>query len=387
MRVLFVDNFFPTAYNKWEQEEVYSFIKKFDEVDFLVKYQGNKYRYPIDYEKMKERYQLDKYNILIFYQKYNKKLNRYNKPTFDGTKFNNNKSQFTHMFTTHNSFDLSRYDLVYHLFLQCYTLFNKSFDFPLNKQAIHLYPGGGYNPSLEFPPIQVSKEVKIIATQPFTVSNLKKYNFTNWIACYGGVYLQEDTPLVQKEIKDSSKKLNLIFSCFGWGGKKVLELKGYFHYIRLIDYIKLETPALFSKINFYCAGYIEKKHQSDNIQYLDRMDQKDLDLFYQQKIDIKINLHKKYLEGWPLGIEAMLQGVVMIITDHYDLNETFQYKRDEEMYIVNDENDMKYVTKLIEQLEADRELLNGVSKAGQKKTREVVSYQNQQEKIFEFLTQ
>ena len=141
--ILLNDGVFPTKYQQWRIQEIKSFIEKGD-VDIII-FKMDSFSnidWNIEYEYMKDYYQLDKYNILIFDPKYNY-LNKYNK-NIDGTKFNN-KFPGSYLFTQHIDFDINRYDVIYHIFLSQYEIFNKNYKIHPNKQFIHLYPGGGYN--------------------------------------------------------------------------------------------------------------------------------------------------------------------------------------------------------------------------------------------------
>jgi hypothetical protein len=131
---------FPTVFSKWRIEDIKSFVDRHD-TDILVLKKTSWYEnvtYKIDYEEMKDYYNLDEYNILIFNSEFNF-LNQYN-TRVDGTKFN---CEFIgdYIFTKKTTFDISNYDLVYHIFLNNYLNFNKVYSFPKEKQVVRAYPG------------------------------------------------------------------------------------------------------------------------------------------------------------------------------------------------------------------------------------------------------
>ena len=66
--ILITDILFPTAFAKWRIEDIKSFVDRYDtDILFLKKTADHEnIIFEVDYEIMKNYYNLDEYNILIF---------------------------------------------------------------------------------------------------------------------------------------------------------------------------------------------------------------------------------------------------------------------------------------------------------------------------------
>jgi len=365
--ILLTDILFPNKYAKWRIEEIKSFIELYD-TDILVTHKVNFYagiKYGVDYEAMKQYFGLYRYNILIFNPKYNH-LNKYN-ASIDGTLFNN---EFfgDYLFTKSDGFYLPKYSCVYHIFLMNYSHFNKYYSYPLNKQFIHLYPGGGFLSSSDLK--NLSKEVGLISTQGFTTNILNELGFHNFIPVYGGCFLQKNVTVTQKNINE-----NVLTICFSSLGPDIE--KGANFYVKIVnEYIKRNPK---DNIKFISIGNCPK---NCNIVNYKPMSQAELDLFYRKNVDVLLNLETGVaLHGWPLGIEALLQGVVLVTTDVHNLNKYFKFSEDMIGFI----DTIESIFEIIKKLHDDRNLLSLMSKKSQSYAHNLFSFENQQQKIFKFM--
>jgi hypothetical protein len=136
MNVLLTDLVFPNKYSLWRNLEIASFIEHVS-ADILVKHidEFAGVTLNIDYEFCNKHGLLSDYNFLIFNPKYNY-LNQYNK-LIDGTAFNG-ASPYSYILTKKSTFDITEYDIVYHIFLNVFQQFNRLYSFPFEKQVIHL---------------------------------------------------------------------------------------------------------------------------------------------------------------------------------------------------------------------------------------------------------
>lgn len=366
-KILLNDGVFGTWYQQWRIQEIYSFINNQDTDIITFKMESFAgIDWNIQYEYMDGIYGLkDKYNILIFDKKYNY-LNKYNKE-IDGTKFNN-KFPASYLFTKNDNFDLSKYDLVYHIFLSQFELFNKHFKFPMEKQVIRLYPGGGYNDIKTLQKIQ--KDVNIITTQRFITENVEKLEFKNYIEILGAPFLQKNNQVIEKTKNNGT--LTVCFSSMG-----VDENKGTNIYHEVVDkYSKLYKK---DDVKFISIGNCPSHPK------IFRYSTQPMDIlsdFYYDNVDIIINpeTSKHHKNGWPLGVEGMLRGVVIINTDVNDQSKYFSYNND--VIISNNIDD---IINNIKKLYENRELLNDLSIRIQHSTNEFYSYDNQQKKVFDFI--
>lgn len=366
--MLVTDILFPSKFAKWRIEESKAFIDKY-KADFLV-FKVDSYAnivYDIDYDEMKDYYNLHEYNIIIFDKKYNH-LNKYN-TRIDGTKFNC-ANGFSYLFTRKETFDLTSYKSVYHIFLSMYERFNNSFKFNPSKQFIHLYPGGGLAGKSAIQ--KIHKEANVISTNHMTTQWLKDFKHTNYVDVFGGTLLPKDNVIIPKKKNDGT--LRICFSSMGAAAQK-----GASVYKLLAEKYKLTYPK--HNVEFVSIG---NSLPSAAIKPYAPMSIKELDKFYSNNVDVIINLENgTAFNGWPLGCEAMLQGVVLITTDVYNSNKHTGCGSD--MLFIVDKHDTKSMLKIVAKLHDDRQLLFDMSNRSQQYTNNWLSYDNQQVKIFDFI--
>ncbi len=367
--ILLTDILFPSKYAKWRIAEIKSFIDR-GGCDILV----NKIQsyanisYNIDYDEMMEHFNLKQYNILIFDSQYNW-LNKYNS-NIDGTKFNGHSS-FSYLFTHNNNFDVNSYETIYHIFLSNYIKFNKEYSkIPHKKQFIHLYPGGGLSSKEDL--LKINSEVNLISTQKKTDKWLNEVGFTNFISCYGSTCLEKNEKPNQKILNEST--LVVCFSNMGHNTSK-----GGDNYSRIVDSFKKTYPSL--DVQFISIGNCI---ENNNIINYKPKPQFELDEFYNKQVDILINSENgSAFNGWPLGIEAALQGVVLLTTDIHNSNSEFKYTNS--MLYIIDKNEISQTCNIIKHLYDDRKLLNEMSINIQQHSLLKFNYNVQQHKIFEYI--
>lgn len=366
--MLVTDIVFPNKYAKWRIEESKAFIDIYNS-DFLV-YKIDSYadiKYDIDYDEMKEYYNLELYNIIIFDKKFNH-INKYNK-RIDGTKFNCDNG-FSYLFTRNDKFDISNYKTVYHIFLSMYERFNNSFKFPKSNQFIHLYPGGGLSGKNAIS--KIHKDTKVISTNHNTTEWLKAYKHTNYIDVLGGTLLPKNHKVRYKNKNEG--ELTVCFSNMG-----VSTQKGAPVYKLMVEKYKTIYPK--HNVKFISIGNCLP---SPHITNFSPMPIKQLDDFYNNNVDIILNLENgTAYNGWPLGCEAILQGVVLITTDVHNANKYVKYTN--EMLFIIDKTDTKSMIKAISSLHDNRDLLLSMSNKIQNYSSTILSYENQQDKIFEYI--
>jgi glycosyltransferase involved in cell wall biosynthesis len=367
-KILVTDIFFPTKYAKWRIEEIKSFINE-KRADVLVfkcdEFAGN--HFDVDYDYMCNQYKLEQFNILIFDPSFNF-LNKYNK-TVDGTRFNGLFPGSSYLFTKDTEFNVNSYDLVYHIFLSTYLTFNKHYlTVPFKNQCIHLYPGGMFDSINALD--KIDKQTHIVSTQQFTSEMLREKRFLNVVESIGGPVLQKNSGFTTKQINNS--QLTVCFSSMGGNIQK-----GANEYLTIVENYCKRYPD--TTVNFISVGNCPVNKHITNYKC---MPQNTLDKFYKEKVDVIINLETgNTLNGWPLGVDAMLQGVVLITTDTQQCNKTFDFKNDM-LFIIKDINEIESI---INKLDKDRKLLKTVSNRSQKVINEYFSYKNQQQKIFNYI--
>ena len=291
-KVLITDIVFPNKYATWRNTEILAFIKEYDTDIFVYKvnvYQGLKF----DWDFGLEIYDglLDGYQLLSF---------------GDG--------RFLVTRDKSGVFDLSKYDLVHHIFLQMYVNFNSNFGFPQEKQSIHLYPGGGYEKIEDV--AKIDRKVKIIATQPYADRDLQEIGFENYINVWGAPMFHKGEDFVVKTFQE--KKLNICFASLGSG-----KSKGEFHYINVCNEYKKIYPD--DNVQFLSIGRSALFERNKYIITHPPRDYVALAKFYRENVDIYMNLETGMglRNGWPLGLEAIAMGCLLLTRDPHKVSKYY----------------------------------------------------------------
>jgi len=384
LRCLFLDNLFPINKAQWRLVEIHSFIEKYD-TDILVHFTEG-YGGP-DYEEMFERFHLSKYDILIFDPKYNF-LNKYNDSEFNGLYFNNKLNPYSFLFRLKKFRGeeincphppLSVYNFIYSIFIIPYLNFNERFGnfFPHEKQFIHLYPGGGCGSPPQIADINVQKgtgrwgislskvvnpnwkKSKWITTQNFLYDPLKQYNPDNIYQVYGGPYFYKESTLKRKE--NFNKKMNICFTALGSPYEKGADI-----------YVNIANSINDPDINFFSVGSCP---HGKNITQLNTVSQEKLSKFYYESIDVYINLTRS-ANGFPLGVEAGIEGCILLTTDPYNSNVNNNFNIDN--FLILNINDLGSIIQKIIDLK-DINLRKKLSTYIQDKLYNLFSYENYME--------
>ena len=365
MSGLVVDVLYPNKLGRWRNVEIKFFIRELNTDVLIFKandFAGNRFDFDWDFCNDDLEGILEDYNILIFDPKYNH-LNKWN-TRVDGTIFNN-KFGGSYLITKKTDFNLSSYTYVYHMFLSCYLLFKKYFPYT-EHQFIHLYPGGGWQATLE-ELHTINTSVKLISTHPTTTNLLILTRTHDFIELKTGLMFDKNDKIVPKKI--NNKKITVCFSSLG-----ISVDKGDDSYLQIVDRYNQYYPSDY--VEFISIGNC-KTHP--HITRYPPMDYIQLEKFYQTKVDIYLNLETGYfLNGWPLGLEAVKEGAVLITTDRHGVSDYYTHP----FYVSN--NTSKFVD-FIKELHDDRDLLMKKSVMCQEFVLEYSSYQNQQLKIKDYI--
>lgn len=308
-KVLVVDGMFPNKYSSWRNYEIIALIEKFG-ADVFV-YKGTPWAgidFQIDYEFIAHLVDLSEYKFIIFDSAYNY-LQSFNKD-FDGTKFNGDYPG-TYLLTKSNDFDLEAYNVIYHIFLGTIARFNQDFKIRRPKQVCHLYPGGGFGfKSIE----KLSDEYTYVSTHPLTSEKCAADGvkfIEAFVTPQSGI-----NEVVRIKPRGKDREFTVCFSSLGY-----MKEKGARKYVAIGILYKMFFP--WHKIRFLAIGNCYKLFP---IKVLEPMDFKALENFYFNEVDIQVNLMSKVAtNGWPLGIEAVKQGVVLITTDPNQVSKRYIY--------------------------------------------------------------
>ena len=285
----------------------------------------------------------------------------------DGTAYNA-KSNYSYLISKDKHFNINNYDHYYHIFLNSFEYFNNSFDISNKKQSIHLYPGGGYNPGQV---INVSKEVNIISTFPVTTRSLSAQGFSRVIECLTSVQYRNESVFPPKpELNPAPREINCVYASLG----KCRE-KGEKTFRKVVLLYKMLHPT--DKVNFLSIG---KCGRIPFVRNLQAMSWIELEKFYGDEIDVYLNTATDAASnGWPLGLEAMKTGCVLLTTD-VDGVSGFYRSSDYGISICRDSKDF---IREIRSLYLNRNKLKIFSRLNQKFAEDFASFEKQNKLIFE----
>jgi hypothetical protein len=368
-RPLVVDIVYPNKYSRWRNLEINFFISEFNS-DILVFKLDNfaNINFDFDYDFCNENINnmLSDYNILIFDPKYNH-LNKYNKQ-IDGTKFNR-KFHGSYLLTKNTDFIIEDYSFIYHIFKQSYLRFNNTYLFDFKKQYIHLYPGGGFS-GVNSDLLEIDENVKLITTHPLSTQLVERKNSHTSIEVMIGPMFEKGEVVVNK--KNNDGQLVVCFSSMGYDNDK-----GANKFLKIINEYKSTYPG--DNLKFISVGNCGKNEHLTNY---GPMDYKQLQDFYYENVDIYLNLDTGAgFNGWPLGMESLKSGSVLITTDMLNVSKYYDLS-DDPFFITNNLNEC---VNIIKTLYDDRNLLLEKSIKCQKFVHNYTSYENQQLKIKNFI--
>jgi hypothetical protein len=366
IKVLLTDAFFPSVYCKWRLVEIHSFIEKYKADICVLSCDKNIFniQQEFNYEELCDDFHLKDYNILIFNPEFNY-INKYN-TAFDGTYYNNKLLGIDYLFSANTSnnyqFNIYDYDVFYHIFLSAHKTFNNIVPkVPLNKQYLHLYPGGGFIENVDTDMMKYFKNkvvrTNIIYTQKFIEPYLIAKPKCRKCYVFGAPLCYKDEPLVPKRGLINCSNLCVAFASVG---NPIA--KGLGDFLKIVHIAQqLKLPITFITIGNCDINILQHKSElistnmpiedmlsvHKSITHYSVMPQDVLDCFYYKNVDVYLNLEKVNINsknGWTLGGEAALQGCVLLTKDNYNQNAANNYIIDE--YFVIDDNHHKTVDKL-----------------------------------------
>ena len=258
------------------------------------------------------------------------------------------------------------------LFWASYRHFTDAYPaYPQDRQSIHLYPGGEFLPTTitgTAKPYAIHADVLLFPTQAFTVDYLARFHPNNTaVPVLGGPYIPAGGVAMTKPDRAPLQPLVVCFTSLGSVAEKGADL-----YVAIAEAYAATFPA--DGVIFVGVGVVPP---SPAVVHLQAMPQAALDAFYQQSVDIIVNLDRTDCRhGWPLGVEAMLKGAVLFTTDRHNLNARNGYRFGEELHIV-EEGRINVTTARLHDYYSDGGLLRRHSATGQRRAHDLFGYANQ----------
>lgn len=368
-RVLVTDILFPTPVSAWRLNELTAWMGEVD-LDILVSY-----RYPglsSDWEPIRESHCLAEYNVFVFRDAHRgsvEGINSLANGTFDTSPFLGHwPAEYLlrprKLGTSPPS--LKDYDWVHHIFLFAYELFNEAFPgYPQRQQSIHLYPGGGIfiDQQYTLPP-----DVTLFTTQSFIRDYADRCFPKNpKVDVFGGPMLAKDAVKARKRLHEPGARISACFTSLGNPHEKGADL-----YARIAELYRSTYPQ--DNVTFYGIGSVIS---AVDMVVFDPMPQQQLDAFYRDEVDIIFNLERtQYRNGWPLGTEGLLMGLVLFTTDAYNLNERNGFNFGTEVTIVTEGRE-NLTVEAIHRYTLNRHLLLEHSMRGQDRAWEIFGHDRQ----------
>jgi len=386
MRLLLSDWIFPSQYAKWRLSEIRSFIQKYDTDIFCPEHINDVFGFnlSLDWNNVYNSHNLKDYDIYIFSKKY-VFLQKYNSPEFDGTSYiGKYPGKYLIRLKKYRNIEISiekDYDAYYHIFLCTFKLFSNLYSIDPTKHFIHVYPGGGceYPQNIKEFTSTYGTNFGIICSQNRMLDVFKENGCTNlYLSKLAPFCCQDD--ILKERPYNPFRNFNVVFTSKGDPVKK-----GLYNYENIAIKYKEKYPN--DKVNFNtfgnCYMYISQTHVTNwgfKSQY-------ELDELYNRSFDIYINLYdgdKSRYEGFPLGCEAAMQGVVLFTTDCNNVNEDYYLSENDGIFII-DVNQLDLIVEKIHKLYENKELCYNLGIKAQRKMWELCCYENNQSKIFDFI--
>ena len=340
--ILITDILYPNKYSTWRNEMINYLLRNTDADILVFRAKENITKFDFDYSFCNSSGLLENHKHL--------------------SNLSGNKRPYGFF---KGKFNLAKYDFVYHIFAKTYSQFNSIFTFPSSKQFVHLYPGSGY----AFNRIDFPKDVGIISTHPETTEIYSDHQ--KKIECLFAPHMNEGDEVKAKDFSQK-QRINICFASLGNGA-----LKGDLEYLSVVEqYIMLypqDDVKFFSIGNCTAHKYVTK---------LEPMDYLSLQKFYGDNIDIYISTETgKRGNGWPLGVEAVKMGAVLLTTDHRNTASRLNLPHPSVVVCSNTGEFIKEIKHLYD----DRKYMNACSENAKTFFSKHITVENQQDKILRFM--
>jgi glycosyltransferase involved in cell wall biosynthesis len=265
------------------------------------------------------------------------------------------------------------------------------------KQVVHYYPGGDFVPYSEVTDKDlISKGLHAVVTQDFLMDPLRKkvplHVRSNILSLYGAPYLWKVSRVCipRPAFMHRQETLQVGFASVG-----VDKEKGVHLFLDLCHWFLKNRASL--PIKFFFVGRLGPDVAVPrNVVVSPMMTQEQLDLYYSSEVDVYVNFETGAgVHGWPLGVEAVLTGAVLVTTDVHDSNSNNKfnfrtytnYPSSAEIAVFDVPVEVEKVASFLVSLYNDRSLLRSMSVNGQKKACTLFSYENHMNKLFETIDQ
>lgn len=293
MNLLTVDCAFPSRYSTWRNNEIADLLRYGSDV--LVYHVGSfaGTDYEFDWDFVNQQIDLSGYQVFVFDPRFMSKIREAGVVAIDAFGL---VKEASYAVTNKGSFDIRNYDAVFCIFYSLYLQFNRSFNYPYERQIVHLYPGGG---NTKHGRLELRDRTWIVATDPYTTKRLSGRKRV--IDCWTGPMFGRNDPTVAGEAR-GHRALRVATASMGNAGAK-----GIGQFFEIADF--------FSGSEFEWV-LIGRHECPQTVRRIEPMSYLELENYYRQEVDIFLNLESgQSFNGWPLGLEAAKHRSALFTTD------------------------------------------------------------------------
>lgn len=310
MRLLLTDIMFPNDCGKWRLV-ITKALMDAHETDVYIPVGAPTWK--PTYESLRESHGLDRYDVLIFDPAYNH-LDAFNEPAVGGTSYNGahpGRYLLRRKERRGEAVDFRAYDLVYHLFYLMYQQY-MFYHGPANgaRQVIHMFPGGGIYTAKQR--LVVDADALLVLTHPDIAQHALATLPNECVITPTVPILYEGEIVAPRTPRGGGASLCVCFTSVG-----PLEFKGGHQYCAIAALYSATHPD--DPVEFIAVGTAVP---SEMVTQIGRIPQKDLDALYDERVDILVSLDtNRMINGFPLGLEALSRGVVVLTADVAGVNQ------------------------------------------------------------------
>lgn len=308
MRVLVTDSLYPSRLSRWRNIEIQEFLRSGADVCVfrINSFAGIDFTFDWDFANRHDI--LSTHSVHVLDEAYIRRILG-SSPLEVRTGQAKRSRWASYAIARGRQFEIADYDVVVHIFLRNFLLFNREFKFPLNRQVVHAYPGGGFD--YRVPDANGGRllgQTNVIATHPMT-SDARLGQKS--IDCWTGPFFGTEESRVPADFVGSATRGNRRPFTIATASLGNPVAKGTPRFEALGE----EARKRSLDLRFLMIGS-EPSNPRGAVESVGMMDYVSLEQFYTHEVDVFLSLESGVeANGWPLGLEAAKAGCALLTTD------------------------------------------------------------------------